>query len=366
MPIYEHNTTEGYNYKIYIPENYNHDLPIISYNLSTGGRDNNNNYIWRRVIDAVETQGYENVVIFPNRMAIDTWQKKYQDMALTIVDDAKKKYGLTSDKIITTGFSSSCSNSVKTTAEYIQRNPGVSRQIAFATDGFIWQHGILNEDEIAALIKNDTLVVDYCQEVNKTKLSDAVVNNLDMLIITDKNERINHSASYWGRHAEIALSFFEGELYHEVLDFLEGKGTLETSKYNFYTNSGGKIKQITDPNEFYSLLSIDTYEMRVSKLASLTDYKLTSSNSVLSHYLNNIRNCIKSSAFLNANVGSYSGSSTTKTPSAITEEVSNYFSNNSKILSKIADLTVEIAKIHDTYMQADQNLVNILNNQNKE
>lgn len=366
MAIYEHTTEEGYDYEIYIPNNYDSNSPIISYNFATTTRDNHNSYVYNRIVDAVETQGYGNVVIFPNHLAPSTYTNQYQDMALTVVEDAKKRYNLTSDKIITTGFSSSCSHSVKTTAEYIKRNPGVSRQVAFATDGFIWRDGVLNKEEVDLLAKNDTLIVEYCQEVNKTKLSDAVINNLDMLIVTDKDQYANSSSNYWVRHDAVAINFFEGELYHEILNFLDGKGSLSTSRYNFYTNSGGKITQITEPNEFYNLLGINTYSVYKNKLGSLANYEITSGDSALDHYLNSIRGCISTSGFLNVDIGNYDGSSTTKTPSAIPQVVSEYFTSVSKILFKIADLTTDIYGVHDSYIEADKDLADIVNNQIKE
>ena len=360
--IYNNYTADGMNYKIYIPDNFNPNTRTLSYQFSAGIVDNNDNYVWRRAIEAIESQGYEDtVVLFPNHFDPRTWQKQYQNNSLAILDDARKKYNLQSQQFMTVGFSSGCSQSVKTTAEYILRNPGVERQITFTQDGFIWKSGVLNETELNALIENDTLVVSYCQPDNKKYISDAVLKNLDTLIITDKEEFIDPKAGYWGHHDQIALRFFEEEFYHNVLDFIDGKGTLDTSRYNFYTsNSDGVIYQINDPNELYELLGINVYDIRSSKLATLPNYVLTSDGAVLANYLNDIRGEIRKSAFLSTPIDRFSGSSDTAVPSQIAGEVAKYFSNVSTVLNHIANFTDSVAKVHELYIETDERLTNMI------
>lgn len=357
--VYEHNTASGKNYKIYIPDNYNPNTPILSYNFSVGMKDNNENYVWNEAVATVEKQGYDNVFLFPNYYDPRTWDKQYQNNSLEILEDAKKRYGLTSDQFMTIGFSSCCSQSVKTTAQYIAKNPGVGRQIAFTQDGFIWKNGVLTGGELNSLIKNDTLIVAYCQPENKMQLSKPVLQNLDMLIITDKDQYINHYTGYWGRHDEIALDFFYDGLYNEVLNFINGDGTLDTSRYNFYTtDSAGNLVAVTDPKEFYELLGIDTYERRNKKLLNLPDYALTSDGGIVAGYMNDIRHNIRSSSFLTAS-GSFtgfSGASDTAVPSQIPGCVAKYFDNVSKNLCTIADFTTDISKVHTSYQNTDKTL----------
>lgn len=355
--IYENTTANGMAYSIYIPDNYTANTPVLSYNFSVGANDNSNNYVWNKAKSAVLEQGYDTIVLFPNHYDPDTWNKDYQNNSLEILEDAKERYGIISEQFMTVGFSSSCSQSVKTTAEYIIQNPGVERQIAFAQDGFIWKSGVLTESELNALIENDTLIIDYCQPQNWTKLSNEVITNLDTLIITDKEEYINYNTSYWGRHDLIARGFWEDELYNEILNFIDGTGTLDTSRYNFYIvdDNGQKVK-VTDPNELYDLLGIDTYGLRTNKLLSLADFSLTSDLSVLNKYLNDIIEKIRSTSFLNSTVDAFSGSSTTQVPLQVPSCVQDYFNKVSKVLCDIADLTSTVAAVHTNYEQADDTL----------
>lgn len=361
--LYDNVTADGMKYSIYIPDNYNSNTPILSYNLSTGVVDNSTTSIWVKAKQAVLEQGYDTVVLFPNHYDPDTWNKDYQNNSIAMLNDAKEKYGLTSDLFMTTGFSSCCSQSVKTTAEYIRQNPGVERQVAFTLDGFIWKNGVLNQSELDALIENDTLFVSYCQPQNWNKLSSAVMNNFDMLIITDKNEYINHSTGYWTRHDLIASNFFEEELYNEVLNFLDGRATLNTSRYNFYAvNEQGEKVQVTDSEQLYSLLGINSIEYYKNKFSSITDYdyKILSDEGNVTYYLNRIRGLIRKSSFLNSDFSSFSCTSTTSVPSEIPSCVRRHFTNVSKNLDKIVSLTDAVASIHTTYVRLDDELSNTI------
>lgn len=360
--IYDNVTSDGMKYSIYIPDNYNSNTPILSYNLSTGVIDNNSSSVWINAKNAVLEQGYDNVVLFPNHYDTDTWNKDYQNNSIAILNDAKEKYGLTSDLFMTTGFSSCCSQSVKTTAEYIRQNPGVERQVAFTLDGFIWKNGVLNQSELDALIRNDTLFVSYCQPQNWNKLSSAVTENLDILIITDKNEYINHETSYWGRHDLIASNFFVEGLYNDVLNFLDGRGTLNISRYNFYVvNECGRKVQVTDPKQLYSLLGINTIEYYKNKFLGISDYKISSDQGNVAYYLNRIRRLIRKSSFLERDFSLIGCTSTTSVPSEILSYVRKYFTDVSKNLDKIISLTDTVASIHTAYVRVDDELSSTIN-----
>lgn len=355
--IYEETTADGMKYSIYIPDNCSPGAPILSYNFSVGMKDNNDNYVWRKAKEAVLNQGYDTVVIFPNHYDPSTWNKAYQNNTIVMLDDAKEKYGLTSKQLMTIGFSSSCSQSVKTTAEYIIQNPGVERQVAFTQDGFIWKSGVLSDEEIDALIENDTLIVSYCQPQNWNKLSSAVQENLDMLIITDKSEHIDPDKSYWGRHDEIALDFFEDGLYNDVIRFLDGRGNLDTSRYNFYTtDDNGNLVEVSEPNAFYELLGIDSYVLRVKRLASLKDYMISSGEAELASYMNDIINKIRNTSFLKTTFATFNGFSDSNVPMQISDCVAEYFNQVSKLLDKIANGTSFTSEVHVTYTEVDEKL----------
>ena len=349
---------ESYNgipYSIYIPSNVNSNTPIFTYTYGGGRTEDwwsrnhsNGNY---GPYDGLIANGGDSIVIMPSM----DWGADWGKNTMGIINSVRAEYGITNLNVSGSGFSKGGFGGFDIVAENIKQNKNLDPQIVFFIDDYSSTYYMANHkmtaENVQAFTENNTVF--FCYDP-PWKSADNYQTYLDAGINIIRVEPKNYD------HIAINANFFRDQIY----DYMAG-GSLPADgyTYKFYNRNTGQwevvdYEKIATVDNLYSFYGSSNLKSVIAMLSGLGLYEFSSDSSVIEGYLNDIMSEIKSSSFLTANIEGFSGSSTTKVPSAIAGMVQNYFTKVSRNLENISSLMDSIAKIDPTYKALDQNLAN--------
>lgn len=350
---------DGVRYSVYIPANVNADTPIFTYTYGAGGTDNwwshnhpNGNY---GVYDALIEKGGDSIVVMPTM----DWGADWGGNTMKIINSIRSEYGITNLNVSGSGFSKGGFGGFDIVAENIKQNPDIDPQVVFFIDDYSSTYYMARNKltpEKCELFKNNNTTFFVFDPPWKS--TDNYQTYLDAGINMVRVEPKDYN------HSSINSNFFRNSMY----DYMNGKSLpLENYTYKVY-NHETKTWDVVDPSQvatvdkLYSYYGISSLTSIKNKLLGISLYEFASDRKELEGYLNNILMSIKSSAFLSGDIASFSGSSTTKTPSEIPQAIQEYFAKVGKVLVNIQNLTKTIVEVDDSYRDLDQDLVQEVEN----
>ena len=351
-------TYQNYNgivYSIYVPSDVNSNTPIFTYTYG-GGRTadwwsrnySNGNY---GPYDGLIANGGDSIVIMPSM----DWGADWGKNTMGIINSVREEYGITNLNVSGSGFSKGGFGGFDIVAENIKQNKNLDPQIVFFIDDYSSTYYMANHkmtaENIKAFTENNTVFFCYDPPWKSTDNYQAYIDaGINIVRVEPKNFD----------HIAINANFFRDRIY----DYMAGGGLpSEGYTYKFYNRNTGQwevinYEDIVTVDKLYSFYGSSNLKSAIARISSLGLYEFSSDSSVIGGYLNDIMSEIKSSNFLTTNIISFSGSSTTKVPSAIAGTVQNYFAKVARNLESITSLMDTIAKIDPTYQATDQKLAN--------
>ncbi len=368
----EQTTSGGMQYLLYVPENVNSDTSMFVYVHGDGGKcDWGTRYRSGSTIYSVyeyaENTGGDQIIIAP---LLDTCSSP-TGQTMNLVEDIRKKYGITNYNLSAGGFSSGGLNALDIQSANIAAHKGaLAPQIAFMIDDFslIYSDGSLGyaaADMDNFKDNNTTLFIleqgskyspssHRCAQAlaSDTALAERGLNIVRVQFPDD------YAIAGTDEHCAICSIFFKNRLN----EFIDGKVSLPNYAvcrvYNRETRRWEVISNdlVLNLEKVYDYYNITSLGPRIQAIIDRPYYVLQSDRKIVENYLNEILGKMKNSSFLGADFSGFSGSSTTQVPTAIPSVIESYFGKVTQVLHGVTKLSDSIAAIDPAYQEADQNL----------
>lgn len=366
--IKEYTLENGQTFTAYIPENVSDDTPIFYYSYVVGSNYETDT-IWQGMEENMAQYAEDAVIIIPHDKQLviggeNVATHKYQTNAIDAFNLVKEDLNIETTQFINGGFSAGFGYGTRTLAHYLQENPDAERQVLIAVDGVINPQANLQASELQALKDNNTLIISFTQQKNHQYQANLFASTgLPILYVVDNSiPEYTPDSQYWGIHDQVAIDFYDKDLYGIIIDFALGKSELtlpEGYSLRYYDPNTKQITEIT-AEEAATLLGITSAstisQSLLKSLKNLSDITVESDDKTLENYLNEIRSTIRNTTFLDGDFSKNDYASTTNVPSKIPELITTYFEATSQLLNKIAALTTEFAKIAQSIEALDENL----------
>lgn len=339
-------TYNNIRYALYVPEEVNENTPVFTYVHGSGGTAD-----WRKASQYLNTNGSSSIVIMPTM----SWSNDWGSETMDLVNSLKNQYGITTKNVSGSGFSMGGAEGYTIVLENIKQNPDIEPQIVYFIDDYsrktYYNHKTtLNDEEATNLFKENETIFFIYEPNSKNPTATKAFGESDLNVIRVICKE--------GEHVTINNNFFKNGIY----DYMAG-GTLPEEgyiyqRYNKETKTWENINysDIATKEALYNYYNIDTFTTRLKSLSTLNDITIESDDKILESYLNEIRNVIRNTNFLQGDFSKQTYASTTKVPANINEIINNYFQITSSLLSKIANETTQFAKIASSYQSLDFNL----------
>ena len=336
----------GVTYAIYVPPGVNENTPIFTYVHGSGGPAD-----WRQPYAALQENGANSVVILPTM----PWSSDWGDKTMNIVESVKQEYGITNTNVSAGGFSMGGGMGIVTVAENLRRNGAnkMEPQVVYLVDDYSaisYKSAQAFTDENIQLFKeNNTMFFVYeSNHKDRTAINRIAQKGVNVIQVLCEN----------GDHVGIHKDFFTNGIY----DYMSGKQLpSEKYKYRKYNAETGEWEdisydQIKTLYDLYNTYEIDMFKVSLKNLSNLPniDLPVSSENDVLEAHLNEIRGAIRGTKFLQGNFTEGGFSSTTKVPSKLPSIVTQLITSNVALLEKIAEETMQFAKIGTSIVELDQ------------
>ncbi len=366
--IKEYALENGQTFTAYIPENVSNDTPIFYYSYVVGSNYETDT-IWQGMEEDMAQYAEDAIIIIPHDKQLviggeNVATHKYQTNAINAFNLVKEDLNIETTQFINGGFSAGFGYGTRTLAHYLQENPDAERQVLIAVDGVINPQANLQASELQALKDNNTLIISFTQQKNHQYQANLFAStDLPILYVVDNSiPEYTPDSQYWGIHDQVAIDFYDKDIYGIIIDFALGKSELvlpEGYSLRYYDPTTKQITEIT-AEEAANLLGITSASnispTLLNSLKNLADITVESDDKTLENYLNEIRSTIRNTTFLDGDFSKSDYTSTTNVPSKIPELIATYFTSTSQLLSKIAALTTEFAKIAQSIEALDENL----------
>ena len=336
----------GITYAIYVPPGVNENTPIFTYVHGSGGPAD-----WRQPYSILQERGANSVVILPTM----PWSSDWGEKTMNIVDSVRQEYGITNTNVSSGGFSMGGGMGVVTVAENLRRYGAnkMEPQVVYLVDDYSaisYKSAQAFTDENVQLFKeNNTMFFVYeSNHKDRTAINRIAKTGVNVIQVLCEN----------GDHVGIHRDFFANGVY----DYMSG-GTLPSEKYRYrkYNAETGEWEdisydQIKTIYDLYNTYEIDMFKVSLKNLANLPniDLPVSSENDVLENHLNEIRGAIRGTKFLQGNFTDGGFTSTTKVPSKLPSIVTQLITSNVALLEKIAEETMQFAKIGTSIVELDQ------------